>query len=672
MKTTHSWAMLVMVVLCACACSKTDQNITSAITAEELPSIQESVPAGLPAPSQLYRSGSAVTGVDGAAFSASSHVSVNGDSAVLEYTGQTNGKPPRAEYSYAIYMMDEVSDLPPILEVGMQGDFTSRVHTAVANWRTDRWEFGFGHVYTYSNRNFPLPDLEELPGDFVSPDGRVAMAFIKVDEDGPSSIDFLRFWEPEEVLNVVASEGLWDGIEVSWEVPGGIDYVNIERRSQGVAQWELLNPEPVAANLITYKDVTAEGGVYYEYRVSGGYRWDTVLGDQYFWTTGKKAIGLRNVDTVSLGMNIDEMVVPGNSFNRLSFYFAPTNDANGLHAVRNTTFPPGLDWELFDETSTNFPYLSIVDDADLGPGISVFDLNELNNPLVNLMYSDGTGIYAYAALLDQEGHFEWLNPGVVRSGQQHHVLGTIELERRLACLSWNSSLQRIEMTESVDNEGTFWWEYNDLSKWAVASERKPLGGILVSPTSRQSFAFREKDSNNIVTCAKGSDGWIEQVVDVETSDVPVLQTIKINSLDITGALFYRDMDRKRIRLVRSFDGETWLTNQQETLVQVKDADEIGEFVHYMLNPPSNFNVLAYTHNGNLKFRFSSKTGQDAWTEEFLLDDSGSCRNLSIIRVGTDLQWQYFTFLSYLRTDENGEAQLKFIDLVSFLEAHGNI
>lgn len=588
---------------------------------------------------------------------------------MLEYKGATIPGTDINQYSYAVYLFNGVSELPPILSVQMHGDFTSRLYPAVANWRTNRWEFGFGHIYSYADHNFPLPALEELPDDFRSETGQVAFALLKVDNDGPSFIDGLSFWQPDEVLNVVASEGLWDGIDISWEVPGGTNYVQIERRAQGVAAWQLITPEPIAANLITYKDITADGGIYYEYRVSGGYRWDTVLGEQYYWTSGKKAIGLRNVDTVTLGMNQDEYLVPGNSFNRLSFYFAPTNDAHGVHAVRNTSFPPGQDWELFDETSTNFPYLNIAEDPDLGPAISVFQLNELNNPLINIAYSDGTGAYSYAALLDQEGHFNWLDPGQVRTGN-NHVLGSLALERRLACFTWNDDTNRIEFVESVDQEGTFWWEFNDQAKYAIVTDRHPTNGICVSPTMRQSIAFREKGTNGVIVCRKGADGWETQVVGVETSSQPVLQNIKTNQLDNTAAVIYRDMDNQRIRLVRSFEGETWLTNQQETLVLVKGADQIGEFCHYMLEPPSNFNVLAYTHNGDLKFKFSSKTGQDVWSEEFLIDDSGTCRNLNITRIGTDLQWQYFTFLSYIRTDEFGVAQLKFLDLNSFLESNG--
>ncbi len=612
-----------------------------------------------------------VDGMDGAAFAAGHNVIVQGTSAMLEYKGATVSGTDRREYTYATYVFDGIDSLPPILEVQTHGENTSRLYPAIANWRTNRWDFGFGHIYTYSTHSFPLPQLEEQPGDFLSPEGRVAIAFVKVDEDGPSWLDSLSFWEPQEVIGVVASEGLWDGINVSWEVPGGTNYVRIERRAQGVSVWEMITEEPIAANLITYKDQSAEGGVFYEFRVSGGFLWNTVLGPQYYWTTGKKAIGLRNVDTVSLGMNEEEYLVPGNSFNRLSFFFAPSNDANGVHAVRNNSFPPGQDWDLFDETSTNFPYLNVVNNPDFGPGINVFHLNELNNPLINITYSDGTGAYSYSALLDQEGHFNWLDPGVVRTGP-NHVLGIMALERRLACFTWNSQSQRIEMAESVDNEGTFWWNYNPNGTWAKVSSSKPKGPLNVSATMRQSIAFRETGTNDVVICKKGNEGWEQEKVGIETSYRPVLQNIKINQLDNSGAVFYRDMDGKRIRLVRSHDGSGWLTNQQETLVLVKDADQIDEFVHYMLEPPSNFNILAYTHNGNLKFKFSSKTGQDVWTEEFLIDDSGNCRNIDITRVGTDLQWSYFTFLSYIRNDESGNAQLKFVDLNSLLESEGMI
>lgn len=669
MKISRSWAALILLAVLSCSCSNSDSTSSSNLVSEAVLPLSENVTAGLPAPSELRGTSTTVFSREGSSFDFSHNALAQDASAMLEYKGATIPGTDINQYSYAVYLFNGVSELPPILTVQMHGDFTSRLYPAVANWRTNRWEFGFGHIYSYADHNFPLPSLEELPDDFRSDTGQVAFALLKVDNDGPSFIDGLSFWQPDEVLNVVASEGLWDGIDVSWEVPGGTNYVQIERRAQGVAAWQLITPEPIAANLITYKDITADGGIYYEYRVSGGYRWDTVLGEQFYWTSGKKAIGLRNVDTVTLGMNQDEYLVPGNSFNRLSFYFAPTNDAHGVHAVRNTSFPPGQDWELFDETSTNFPYLNIAEDPDLGPAISVFQLNELNNPLINIAYSDGTGAYSYAALLDQEGHFNWLDPGQVRTGN-NHVLGSLALERRLACFTWNDDTNRIEFVESVDQEGTFWWEFNDQAKYAIVTDRHPTNGICVSPTMRQSIAFREKGTNGVIVCRKGADGWETQVVGVETSSQPVLQNIKTNQLDNTAAVIYRDMDNQRIRLVRSFEGETWLTNQQETLVLVKGADQIGEFCHYMLEPPSNFNVLAYTHNGDLKFKFSSKTGQDVWSEEFLIDDSGTCRNLNITRIGTDLQWQYFTFLSYIRTDEFGVAQLKFLDLNSFLESNG--
>lgn len=670
MKITYLWAALLSVALLLCACTRSEETITSQI-ADSAPSFQAIEPGAdvLPALEELNRMPAEAGEKLGSSLSMGRHVTIEDSSARLEYNNFTVPGTERRDYSYAVYIFSNLSSLPPILAIETHGSNTSRVYPAVANWRTGRWDFGSGHVYTYATHSLPLPELEEQPGDFISADGRLAVAFLKVDVDGPSWIDNLYFWEPQEVIGVFASEGLWDGIDISWEVPGGTDFVNIERRAQGIPSWETVLEEPVPANLLSYKDSTAEGGTYYEYRVSGGYRWDTVFGPQYFWTTGKKAIGLRSVDTVALGMNEEEYLVPGNSFNRLSYFFAPTNDANGVHAVRNNSFPPGTDWDLFDETSTNFPYINVAFHPELGPGITVFQLNELNNPLVNITYSDGTGVYSYCALLDQEGHFEWLNPGEVRDAG-NHVLGIMELERRLACFTWNSFTQRVEMVESVDNEGTYWWEYNPNNTFAVVTERRPMGAIDISQTMRQAIAFREKGSNAVVVCRKASDGWQEETVGIETSARPILQNIKINQLDNSASVFYRDMEGERIRLIRNTAASGWLTNQQETIVNVGEGEQIDEFVHYMLDPPSNFNILAYVHDGNLKFRFSSKTGQDVWSEEFVVDDSGSCRNISITRIGTDLQWKYFTFLSFIRNDVNGDAQLKFVDLNSLLEAEG--
>ena len=671
MKTFRSWAILTLLVLTISACSKTDLTATSSLESADSIAPTEIDLAGLPALSDLQKSSSAVAGMDGAAFSYSHHVTIDGSTAQLEYDGSVIPGTGVRDFTYAVYVFSGVEALPPILAVDTEGENTSRLYTAIANWRTGRWDFGFGHVYTYSTHSFPLPDLEAQPGDFISPDNTLAFAFIKVDEDGPSRIKSLSFWEPQEIVDVQASDGLWDGIRVGWNSAEGTDLVRIERRAQGVAVWDEILTEPIAANLLTYNDQSAEGGIFYEYRVSGGYRWDTVFGPVYYWTSGKKAIGSRSIDSVSIGMNNEEYLVPGNSFNRLSFYFAPNNDANGLHAVRNTSFPPGQDWELFDETSTNFPYINVAFSEDFGHEINIFHLNELNNPLVNIAYSDGTGCYAYAALLDNVGNYDWLNPGIIRTGS-NHILGLMELERRLACFTWNDATSRMEMVESVDNEGTYWWEYNPSDLWAVVSQRRPLGKVIISPTLRQSLSFREKSTNDVVVCMKGSEGWIEEVVGITTGAEPALQNIKLNQLDNTRAVFYLTEDRKRIKIVRNYDGLGWLTNQQESPVIVSDADSISEFEHYMLEPPSNFNVLAYVVNGNLYFKFTSKTGQDAWSKEFLVNESGTCRNINITRIGTDLEWAYFTFLSYIYTDEQGLSQLKFVDLDSILEADGLI
>lgn len=668
MKISRSWATLLLLALLLSACSKNDLSVSNNldVAAQSSPSV-EIAQAGLPALSQLKQSSSMLAGIEGSAFNYSHNVSIEDTTAILGYSGGLVPGTQLKDYTYAIYVFNDLQDLPPILAVETEGENTSRLYVAVANWRTGRWDFGFGHIYSYSTHSFPLPELEEQPGDFISSSKELAVAFIKVDEDGPARIKKLNFWEPDEIVDVQASEGLWEGINVSWEGAAGTDLVNIERRAQGVSTWETVITDPIAANLLTYSDSAVEGGIYYEYRVSGGYRWDTVLGAKYYWTTGKKAIGLRSVDSVAIGMNNEEYLVPGNSFNRLSFYFAPNNDPNGVHAIRNTSFPPGQDWELFDETSTNFPYMNVAKHPDFGHEINIFHLNELNNPLVNITYSDATGCYAYAALLDNEGNYEWLNPGIVRTGN-NHVLGLMALERRLACFTWNDDTQQIEFVDSIDNEGTFWNEYNKTGIFSVVSHKKPLGRVIISPTLRQSLCFREKATNDVVVCMKGNSGWEEESVGIVTSSAPVLQNIKLNQLDNTRAVFYRSEDGKRIKIVRNFEGVGWLTNQQETPVIAKDEDTINEFIHYMLEPPSNFNILAYTINGNLNFKFSAKAGQDVWSREILLDDSGTCRNLNITRIGTDLEWAYFTFLSYLRTDELGNSQLKFVDLNSILVA----
>jgi hypothetical protein len=60
--------------------------------------------------------------------------------------------------------------------------------------------------------------------------------------------------------------------------------------------------------------------------------------------------------------------------------------------------------------------------------------------------------------------------------------------------------------------------------------------------------------------------------------------------------------------------------------------------------------------------FSDSAGFTAWCDPILVDDSGTCRGLNVILIGSDAQNTSYLFATYLADGTDGETQINYRDL----------
>ena len=89
---------------------------------------------------------------------------------------------------------------------------------------------------------------------------------------------------------------------------------------------------------------------------------------------------------------------------------------------------------------------------------------------------------------------------------------------------------------------------------------------------------------------------------------------------------------------------------------------MSEFELFANSGISYNNNIAYVKNGNLYCSFSESASFTGWTNPVTIDNSGSCRKIDIIRIGSDSSFSSRLFLTYLAEDEDGVTRINFRDL----------
>jgi hypothetical protein len=127
-------------------------------------------------------------------------------------------------------------------------------------------------------------------------------------------------------------------------------------------------------------------------------------------------------------------------------------------------------------------------------------------------------------------------------------------------------------------------------------------------------------------------------------------------------LFFVDEAGERIRLLREDQVRQWATDDILDIVAAEPGQQITEFDVYLPAILSQSNYLAYILDGCVYLSFANFSALEEWKTPELVDDAGDCRQLKIIRIGSDEEYNFNLFATYISDDDQGVPRLNFRDL----------
>ncbi len=134
-------------------------------------------------------------------------------------------------------------------------------------------------------------------------------------------------------------------------------------------------------------------------------------------------------------------------------------------------------------------------------------------------------------------------------------------------------------------------------------------------------------------------------------------------------MFHISPDRSELRVIpRDIYGD-WQPQETEVLVTAEPGSELSEIALFTSGKVSYETYLVYNIDGKLYAQRSMSSSLTSWTPVVTLDDSGSCRDLQIIKVGSNEYWESHHYASYIKDGPEGEKLIAFRDLYEATTAY---
>lgn len=619
----------------------------------------------LPSVDELTRGTSGLMHVSGEDYVRQHGGQVENTDLVLTYVppelvgGGPTGPGPETHLAYAVYAIDGAAEQPLTLEVKVGYDNEAVYWLGFADWQGRTWNFSDGYHY-----GSVLTGIEDLPGGaerFVSPEGRVALAVVLLDENVPLRIHFVEVTTATEVQDLTASTDRWDGVHLTWEGDDNADGYHLYRRPTIIPDdaWEQVTDDPISGFAEEYLDTTALGGLEYEYRLSVGF-WRLVQGlPRWFWSEGTTTIGKRHLSH----LNVDLTAYwPANMYKYLAFFQTPTAAPQTISAQQTTSYPPGDGWIAYSEATEGFGGIELGSLEQFGSPFTLYQEEDLDNQTLCMLYSNSAGLFSHVATITPEGEAAWETPVTVREAGPH-LLGVIRMPRRIGAVTWNQTLGRIELVDSIDMMGRDWYPFDpDGIAWHVVGERVPDGNLdLRYFGGGERITYRERDTGEIV-CYEREGTWKDISPGIVCGPGPTSRVV-INGFGLPGyAIIYLTPDGKRIKMLRQNNTGDWLTFEIVDLVIAKGESTISEFALLTSDEVSWQNYLAYVLDGELYVRYTEYASFASFDNPALVDDAPGIHDLRVIRLGSGENWTSLKFVTYLSDGPGGQQRLNFRDM----------
>jgi hypothetical protein len=653
---------LLVLLMSSCANSGPPSTVIVSENATDLPQL-----AGFPRLVASYQE------LPGADYLYQYGGAVDGTSLVLTYDPDVQSEPPEpvrpVPPAFAVYTLSSGGDPVAALEVRVSADNDVNYWLAFFDWQRQVWDFSPG----------TFPDTAQVDPDsfgpgcehYVSSENAIAVAIVLHDATAPLTIQYLKLTTNAEVTELTASTDRWDGIMLTWSADDDARAFRVYSRPSDAPEepWQLLTLEPLGMHAHQYFDSRAEGGVFVDYRVTTGIQPAIYGMPTWHWSPGVTISGKRWPDSLDQQLGGADPVAayfPANMYNRLSFFYIPADSPQTVEGVSNTEYPPGGSWTVFGAGVVGNGQLELIAENEWPPPFDLRMSATHNNQAITLSYTTINGTYAQIVTNTPEGGATWNDPVMVRPPGQY-LLGILSLPKQLAVVTWNSELSRIELRDSIDMYGQYWYEFDpDHIPRQVVGSRRPAGQVeLRLLSSGERVTFIEAGTSEIV-CYEFKGVWINDSPGITAAAGPTVR-IALNGSSLQGiALAYLAPDSTRVKLVRRSGGGTWLIYEKEDIVIAKGGATISEYKLLTADDVSYNNYIVYVIDGQLFMRHTGYAQLLYWSEPILIDDAGGIHELDVIKVGTGDDWSTIDFVTYLSADESGIDRINYRNLGALL------
>lgn len=619
----------------------------------------------LPSVDELARGTSGLMHVSGEDYVRQHGGQVENTDLVLTYVppelvgGGPTGPGPETHLAFAVYAIDGAGEQPLTLEVKVGYDNDAVFWLGFADWQGRTWNFSNGHQH-----GSVLMGIEDLPGGaerYVSPEGRIALAVVLLEEYVPLRIHFVEVTTATEVEGLTAGTDRWDGVQLTWQGDDNADGYQLYRRPTIVPDdvWEQVTDDPIEGYTEDFLDTTVLGGLEYEYRLSVGF-WRLVDGTpRWFWSNGVTAVGKRHLSHLDADFTV---YWPANMYKYLTFFQVPIEAPQIIRAQQTTSYPPGDGWIVYDEATEGFSGIELSSLEQFGSPFALYQEEDIDNQELTMLYSTSAGLYSHLATITAEGDVTWETPVLVREAGPH-LLGVIRMPRRIGAVSWNPVLSRIELVDSIDMMGRDWYPFDpDGIAWHVIGDRVPDGTLdLRYFGGGERITFRERDTGEIVSYKRSGD-WDDISPGIVCGPGPTTRIV-LNGFGLHGyAIIYLTPDGKRIKMLRQSSSGDWLIHEIVDLVIAKGESTISEFALLTSEEVSWQNYLAYVLDGELHLRYTEYASFASFDNPVLVDDADGIHDLRVIKIGAGENWTSLKFVTYLSDGPDGQTRLNFRDM----------
>jgi hypothetical protein len=660
-KKFWGWMIGAAVVVSGCASG------SGALQQLAAPAPQPAVPGALPSPSELRQASSALH------LAGSQCLDQRGgepSGTELVFAADDDPKDTSAipqGFYFAVYAFSQPPQTTAAVTLRFSSNYQNPVWLACANWERDTWDLSPSSFF--SNAGYSFGDDPQGISRFISPAGMLAVAVLIPSPNYAVHLQSVDLMIPDTLTGLTASDDRWDGILLNWDQSDDCDGYMILRRTleqDGPGPWAKLIEDPISRFTSEYMDQNTEGIFDYEYSVQKVYRLFIGNTERLYYGPGALDIGHRQVTSAVAGPLMPVAYWPTSFYNRFALFWTPYNGP-GIRGIANNSYPVDNNWNAVNYLG-GAPDLELLQEDGLAPAFGLIEGQELNNTVITIGYSTADGLFTQVGDITSDGAAEWSEPVKVRDAGSY-FLGFLQLPRRLGALSWNLELQRMELVDSIDLHGRYWYEFQPEDfPWMLVDDRQPAGPVDCSYfIAGEIVSFMDVATNQLVILEHGNNQWFDLSPGVACS--PGAKVVWLTSPGYPSSLsvVYIDDQHRRLRLARTrYTGE-WLLNEIEDLFIAKGSEQLGEFALFTTGESSYMNYLVYTVNGQLFMMYSNHPGLQLMGSPQLVDDSTDVAGLKLLRVGTPPGGYSSSVLAtYFSEDQDGVTRLNFRDLQMLL------